>query len=40
VERAKDWYYQMAGWNVETGIPTRGKLLELGLEWIADLIGV
>lgn len=40
IERAKDTYYQMSGWDVKTGIPTRAKLQELGIEWVADLIGV
>jgi aldehyde:ferredoxin oxidoreductase len=34
VEQAKDWYYEMAGWDVETGIPTKLKLEQLGLSWI------
>ena len=34
VEEAKDWYYEMAGWDVTTGIPTKAKLEELGLGWI------
>ncbi|NOY99527.1 MAG: aldehyde ferredoxin oxidoreductase family protein [Chloroflexi bacterium] len=33
IETAKDMYYRMAGWD-ENGVPTRGKLAELGLEWI------
>jgi len=32
-ERAIDMYYQMAGWD-NNGTPTRGKLAELGLDWI------
>jgi aldehyde:ferredoxin oxidoreductase len=36
VENAKDTYYAMAGWDVATGIPTRAKLEELGLSWVAD----
>jgi aldehyde:ferredoxin oxidoreductase len=36
VEQAKDWYYAMSGWDVETGMPTRQKLEQLGLEWVAD----
>ncbi|MFO7171588.1 MAG: aldehyde ferredoxin oxidoreductase family protein [Bacillota bacterium] len=40
LERAKDLYYQMAGWDVATGIPTREKLESLGLGWVADEIGV
>jgi aldehyde:ferredoxin oxidoreductase len=34
--KAIDSYYQMAGWDVETGIPTRGKLNAIGLNWVAD----
>jgi len=36
LEQAKDWYYAMSGWDVATGIPTRAKLEELELGWIAD----
>jgi len=36
VERAKDTYYGMAGWDVATGMPVRAKLEELGLGWVAD----
>ncbi len=32
-------YYDMMGWNRETGVPTRGKLQELDVEWVADLMG-
>jgi len=38
VERAKDWYYEMAGWDAATGTPTQEKLRELGLDWVADRI--
>jgi len=31
--------YQLRGWDVETGIPTRGKFVELGLGDIADDLG-
>ncbi len=37
---ARDAYYRLSGWNVETGIPTREKLEELELGWVADQIGV
>ncbi len=40
IERAKDVYYAMSGWDVETGTPTRAKLDELGIGWVADAIGV
>ncbi len=38
VERAKDTYYGMAGWDIASGMPQRGKLEELGLEWVADML--
>ena len=28
----------MAGWDVATGIPTRAKLEDLGLSWVADML--
>ncbi|MDT8272293.1 MAG: aldehyde ferredoxin oxidoreductase family protein [Desulfomonilia bacterium] len=28
-----DMYYSLMGWDLQSGNPTRGKLLELGLEW-------
>lgn len=31
-----DYYYEMRGWDVATGIPTRKKLEELGLGYVAD----
>jgi aldehyde:ferredoxin oxidoreductase len=34
-EKAKDIYYGMMGWD-QQGNPTRGKLLELDIEWAAD----
>jgi aldehyde:ferredoxin oxidoreductase len=40
VEKAKDTYYAMAGWDVPTGMPTRAKLEELGLAWVADELGI
>jgi aldehyde:ferredoxin oxidoreductase len=38
VEQAKDWYYAMAGWDVASGTPTRAKLEELDLEWVAEML--
>lgn len=29
-------YYGIMGWDEETGIPYRGKLISLGLEWLVD----
>jgi aldehyde:ferredoxin oxidoreductase len=35
-EKLKTLYYETRGWDVETGIPGRQKLEELGLKYIAD----
>ncbi len=35
-EALKDRYYELRGWNVETGRPTRAKLEALGLKAVAD----
>ncbi len=35
---ARRLYYQMAGWDAKAR-PTRGKLVELGLPWVAEAIG-
>ncbi len=34
-EQMKDEYYEQRGWDKATGIPTREKLVELGLEDVA-----
>jgi aldehyde:ferredoxin oxidoreductase len=39
VAAAKALYYQMVGWD-ETGRPTRAKLEELALGWVADELGL
>jgi len=39
VEEAKALYYHMAGWE-ENGRPTRAKLEELALGWVADELGL
>lgn len=36
---ALDEYYGLRGWNVNTGLPTRTKLEELGLEEVAEELG-
>jgi aldehyde:ferredoxin oxidoreductase len=36
-ETALVQYYGMAGWD-ENGVPTRGKLEELDLAWVADML--
>jgi aldehyde:ferredoxin oxidoreductase len=35
-----DEYYAVRGWDVKTGMPTRAKLVELGLGYVADALGV
>jgi len=40
LQRALDTYYAMVGWDVATGIPTRGKLQELGIGWVADALAL
>ena len=39
-EQARETYYAMCGWDVETGYPTRAKLEELGIGWVADELGL
>lgn len=39
-EQAKDWYYEMAGWEVETGLPTRARLEDLDLAWVAEALSI
>lgn len=38
VEKAKDIYYEMSGWDVPTGKPTRTRLEQLGIGWVADTL--
>ena len=38
-ERALDLYYGAFGWDLGTGVPTPGKLTELGLSWANPLLG-
>jgi aldehyde:ferredoxin oxidoreductase len=38
-ESALDLYYQLLTWTPD-GIPTRTALTELGIEWVADKVGV
>jgi aldehyde:ferredoxin oxidoreductase len=39
VQAAKALYYRMAGWD-DNGRPTRAKLEELGLAWVANELGL
>jgi len=34
-DHARDTYYQLSGCDPETGYPTRAKLADLGLDWLA-----
>ena len=38
LSEAVSMYYDMAGWDRETGVPGKGKLQELDIEWVADLL--
>jgi aldehyde:ferredoxin oxidoreductase len=38
--RARRTYYVMNGWNEETGAPTREKLEELDVGWVAEKAGI
>jgi aldehyde:ferredoxin oxidoreductase len=40
LKKMLDEYYTDRGWNPETGVPTRAKLTDLGLEYVADLLGL
>ena len=35
---ARDMLYEMMGWDLETGAPTRAKLEDLDIGWVAELI--
>lgn len=38
LEEAKDYYYELAGWDVISGNPSSDKLIELGLEWLLEAL--
>ena len=35
LEKMKDEFYQVCGWDLKTGIPTRERLEKLGISWVA-----
>jgi len=37
-EQMKDEYYEIRGWDRNSGIPTKEKLMELGLGDVADAV--
>lgn len=40
VEVMLDRYYQEKGWDMKTGVPSRSKLMELGLDYVAEVLKV
>ncbi|KPL06422.1 hypothetical protein AMJ86_08560 [bacterium SM23_57] len=40
LDKMLDEYYTLRGWDVETGTPTQVKLIDLGLAYVADMLGV
>lgn len=40
LESGLDMYYEQAGWDVGNGVPTRATLAEVGLDWVADELGI
>ena len=36
MNRLLDEYYELRGWDKKVGVPTKGKLIELGLDYVAD----
>ncbi len=38
IARAIELYYEMRCWDKRTGAPTAGKLYELGIGWVAELL--
>lgn len=37
-QKGIEMFYEVIGCNPETGRPNRGKLVELGLEWVEELL--
>ena len=40
VEKALDQYFALAGWDTDSGNPTRTRLEELNLAWVAEEMGL
>ncbi|MBC8505964.1 MAG: aldehyde ferredoxin oxidoreductase family protein [Anaerolineales bacterium] len=38
LEKAKDLYYEEAGWDISSGMPTKSRLEELSLGWVTNLL--
>jgi aldehyde:ferredoxin oxidoreductase len=40
LDKMLDEYYSLRGWDVKTGVPTREKLTDLRLEYVADALNL
>ncbi|MCB8942428.1 MAG: aldehyde ferredoxin oxidoreductase family protein [Ardenticatenaceae bacterium] len=40
IEAGMDMYFEQAGWDVASGVPTRAALEDAGLAWVADDMGL
>jgi len=40
IQAGVDMYYEQAGWEGETGVPRRDTLANIGLDWVADDLGI
>jgi aldehyde:ferredoxin oxidoreductase len=40
LEMALTMYFELAGWDVETGTPRRATLEEVGLGWVAEALSL
>jgi len=40
IQAGVDMYYEQAGWEAETGVPQRDTLANIGLDWVADDLGI
>ena len=40
IEAGIDMYYEQAGWQGKSGVPQRGTLEGIGLDWVADDLGL
>jgi aldehyde:ferredoxin oxidoreductase len=36
IQAGMDMYFEQAGWDVTSGVPTRATLEDTGLAWVAD----
>ena len=38
--RLLDEFYELRGWNIKTGLPTKRKLIEMDLGYVADELSI